>query len=149
MSDPFTALAAFASLADISVRSIREIYRFLSALSTASAELRYLQRHLHSLETCLIHVSSVQELYKTTDAPAVIRDVCNNIEEELRLCIDDLAELKILLRGSSVRTKSTLNRFGVLVKSIWQEEKITKFNDRLERRKLYLNSALSTLGRYV
>lgn len=149
MADPLSGIAAIVSLADISIRTIRGLFKFLSKLATASAELRYLQRHLHSLESYVSHVHKVLRLYSKTGFIEANRDICHDLGNELNLCNGDLKKLERILYSAKEGTKPTLNRFGVFVKSVWKESEIAKISERLEKRKLHFAITLSALGRYL
>jgi hypothetical protein len=147
MAELCSVIAASVGLADISIRAIRETRDLFSKVSNASAEIKYLQRHLASLETYIIHISTIQGLYKS-DAPANTQRLCVDIDNELQSCVKDLGELKILIQDPNANTKSLRNRFGKVVKSVWHEQKIAKLTERLERRKSNFIKLMSILGRY-
>lgn len=148
MAELCSVIGASVSLADISIRAIRETRDLFSKISTASAEIKYLQRHLASLETYVVHVSTIRGLHES-NATTPTKQLYIDIDDELRSCVKDLGELKILIQDPNGDAKSLRNRFGKVVKSIWHEQKIAKLTERLERRKSNFIKLLAILGRYV
>ncbi|OCK81341.1 ankyrin [Lepidopterella palustris CBS 459.81] len=148
MAETFAIISAAVSITDVSIRVIRELYGFISALSAASAELRYLHGSLNSLEIQMRHIKCLFVTY-TTDLFAVNRRTFDHVNEELKACKDDLHQLRKLLGSPEDRTASVINRFGVRVKTVFQEKKLGKVAERIERRKLSFATALSIIGRQI
>ena len=149
MSDPFSAAAnaaAFVGLADVACRGARELYVFISALKSATAEMRKLGRELQDLEQIVSGLRSYcTDFVGAASAPADTA-VLTSLVSCMKTCDEELCSLKQLLRSKPV-PRDAVHRFGIKVKWVFDEDKIAKSSLRLGRAKVSLNTALSMLGR--
>jgi hypothetical protein len=149
VTDPFSAAAnaaAFVGLADLACRGARELYVFISALKSATAEIRKLGRELQDLEQI---ISSLRrycaDFVSAASAPADTA-VLSSLVSCMKTCDEELCSLKQLLH-SKAAPRDAMHRFGIKVKWVFDEDKIAKSSLRLDRTKLSLNTALAMLGR--
>ncbi|KAF2502866.1 hypothetical protein BU16DRAFT_21410 [Lophium mytilinum] len=148
MAEPFSIVSASISLLDVSLRAIRETCKFISALRQASAELRYLHRHLAGLEKALIRSKTLKQSYSNSSLAPLHQSAFDDLDEELKLFVQDLARLKSLLGGPESSAEHAFNRFGKRVKSVFKEKELSKISGRLERRRLGISEILSSIGRH-
>ncbi|KAF2816986.1 uncharacterized protein BDZ99DRAFT_529082 [Mytilinidion resinicola] len=148
MAEPFSIVSASISLLDVSLRAIRETYKFISALRQASAELNYIHRHLAGLEKALIRIKALKQSYLTSSLATLHRSSFDALEEELKAFVQDLACLRKLLGNPESSAKHAFNRFGTRVKSVFREKELNQISERLDRRRLGMSEILSTIGRH-
>jgi len=148
MAEIFSIISASVGFADVSIRVIQELYGFISALSAASAGLRYLHGSLTSLETQMKEIKKLSSSYPP-EVFAVARGTFGHVNEELKACKSDLHEIRTILGSPGDQAKRAANSFGLKFKFVFQEKKLGKLAERLERRKLSLATSLSIIGRYL
>lgn len=147
MSDPFGLIAAGIGVADVACRLAKALYSFVSDLKDASAELRRLRRKLEQLSSILSQCTSLNERYRKSALLASNRPTFDAIEGVLEACVGDLRQLQGLFGSPARQGATVLNRFGKIVKSVFDEKEISQVSLRLESHKASLSTALSMIGR--
>ncbi|KAK3329288.1 hypothetical protein B0H66DRAFT_18199 [Apodospora peruviana] len=146
MADPFSTAVAALGVADIAIRATRVIYKLISTLRHASAELRYLRQRLSALERVLLRVKELKATYFAAGMLKANQDAFRDIDSELELCADDLRELEKVIVQPTGKLNSTLNRFGKVIKTALAEEQIERLAQRFERRKSCFTVLLQVLA---
>jgi len=149
MADPFSTAAAVLGAADIVVRATNTLFKLISALRHASAEIRHLRLQLSALEQVVMRVKEIRSTYLASNMFKTNQDVFQNIDLELDLCTADLDELEHLLVQPREKPDSSFNRFGKVIKTVFAERQIEKIAQRVEKRKSSVSVLLQVLGRFV
>ena len=148
MAEPFSIAVAAIGVADIAIRGIRTVFGLVSSLYRASAELRYLRQRLVSLEQVLLGVYDLKLLHESYGYHESSEPGLNSLDYELGLCIEDLDELEKILVKPTTKSRSTFNRFGKAIKTVFAEDKIQKIAQRVEERKSAISVILHTIRWY-
>jgi hypothetical protein len=146
MMEPLSTAAAAMGVADIAIKGIQAVLKLVSSLYRASAELRYLRERLISLEQVLLRVSDLRLSNESSSCVQEHEQGFTNIDHELSLCIEDLAELEEILVKPTGQSNSTFNRFGKAIKTVFAEDRIQKIAQRVEERKSAISVILQVIG---
>lgn len=149
MADPFSTAAAVLGVADIIMRATNTVFKLISSLRHASAEILHLRRRLSALDQVVMRVKELRSTYLASNMFKMNIDIFRNIDLELELCTADLYELGRLLAEPKGTPNSTLNRFGKAIKTVFAEDQIEKISQRIEKKKSSVSVLLQVLGRFV
>jgi hypothetical protein len=147
MSDPVSITAAVIGFAHIAIKLGRELSVLISQFREASTELRRLHGELEELNKIIVEIMKLSQTYQNSDLFRHKSEIFDIIENVLKGCADDMSELKNIVEQPSAQTITTLNRFKISIKSVFNEDKILRISSRLVERKKNLDLLLSiTLG---
>jgi hypothetical protein len=144
MADPFSTAAAAISLVSIAIQVGLKLRNTISRLNGISAELRRLQ---HDLDTSMEIVSEIQRFCNShqksgySDGMYVLFET---IENRLKSFVQDVMQLQLIIGKQSDKNEARKNRFGMMVKSVLNEQKIMELSSRITMHKATLGLALMT-----
>jgi hypothetical protein len=130
------------SLAPFALQAGRQLYNAISRLKGTSAELRRLR---HDLEVLMQIVSQIQSFCKTHEGSGHFSDMhvlFGTIANRLSSFVKDAEQLQLIIGKPSDKDVMRMNRFGKMVKSVLNEQKIMELSSRLTAHKATLQLAL-------
>jgi type I site-specific restriction endonuclease len=149
MADPLSTIAGVASLTDVAVRLVHEVFKLIASLKHASADLEHLYDEAEGLRNILEEIRSLTQAYSGRMFQSSSDRTFTSIKKVLDACIKDLNKLQVLL-GTKITESDSVVRHGVkIVKSVLNKQKIAEILLRLEAHKTSMSNALSLLGRYA
>jgi len=151
MADPLSVTASVAgivSLADVLLRTGKEVYAFFSAVKEASKNVQSMLAELQQFDGILISIkknadSFNNSLFATDDGHSALGLLTN-----LQYCEAEFKVLKDLVAESKRNQGLGLvEKLASKVQWVFDEKKIAQCCQRLEKVKLLLNTVLSLSGR--
>jgi len=142
--EPFSTAAAAVSLAPIALQVCSKVFNTISKLNGISAELRRLGS---DLQECMQMVSDIQSLCNAHEVAGHLGDrhlLFETIKSRLTSFVQDVEELQLVIGKPSDKDEVRRNRFGKVLKSVFNERKIIELSSRLATHKSNLQISLTT-----
>ena|SRR5436190_6412885 len=134
-------------LADVAIRGAKGLSSTISALKSGSAELNWLHNIVTQFEKLLTETRETVQTYHGSVPEAKHKSIFVALDTSLRAGSDDLQALKDVLGKPLQHSKSAVNRFGKIVKSVYNEKELRKLSLRLYTHQTDISILLSSLGR--
>ena len=149
MGDPLSTISAVASLADIVFRTCTKLYEFLSNLQDVPAEVKHLSNSLRTWKAVSQAVKDTISRYVRSQFDTEDNLPLTAVFEALKSCEIAFASINVLITGHRSGSSSKRVKFIKDVKWIFDEKKIQSAQQNLDRSKLALTTALTTISRSV
>ena len=151
MADPLSAAASVAgiiSLADVLLRTTKELYTFFAAVKDASKNAGSILQELGQFDNILLSVKTNVDSYNSSPFSTNDGLSASVLLNHLKNCSAEFDVLKNIVEESKRKQGlGPLQKYTSKVKWVFDEKKIAQSCQRLEKEKLLLNTALSLAGR--
>lgn len=151
MADPLSVTASAASvvsLADILLRTGKEVYTFFRAVKNASKDVQSIIFELQQYEGTLMSIKKYVDSFNNSLFATNDRLSASGLLTNLQHCEAEFRVLKDIVEDSRrKRELGSIHKFASKVKWVFDEKKIAQCCQKLENVKSLLNTELSLAGR--